>query len=169
MAMKKAPGVTLIELLMAISIMGILFGLIPTLLIQMTQLQRQSEARVEIQRDARAALDIMNRILREAKASTITVDNKSGQPFYSRITFKTVDSKTYLYYQDGKNLQMASDNGVTASTRALTENLLYLSFTYPRTSDNRILSVSLTTEKSTYEQKVKNLQLSVEKVRIMNE
>jgi len=165
MAIKKSRGFTIVELMMTVTIMGILFGTIPLLMINMTQLQRQSEARLGIQRDARIGLDLINRFTREAIASTVVVDRFDTQPFYSRISYTTIESRTFSFYQEGKHLNMVADG----STKTISENLLYLAFTYPESSDDNIISVSMTTEKATYEGGVKNLQLSVEKVRIMND
>jgi hypothetical protein len=46
--------------------------------------------------------------------------------------------------------------------------LRYIAFTYARTDDPSILSVSITTEKETYESGTKALQMAIEKVRVMN-
>lgn len=151
--------------MLAVTIMGIVFGLFPTFFIQMTQLQKQTEARLGIQRDARIGLDLINRFLREASASSVVIDRYGTQPFYSRITFTGVDGVWRRFYQDGKNLNMV----VSGSTKTISENLLYLAFTYPETEDDNIISVSITTEKATYQEGTKNLQLSVEKVRVMND
>jgi len=164
----RSEGYTLTELMLAVAIMGIVFGIAPALLINMTRFFTQSRSRIEIQREVRDALDLMNRNLRQAKASTVVVDQVSGEAPYSRIGFTRLrpdgTTASLVFYQQGNTLFM-----VAGGTRAISENLRYLAFTYPNSSDDRIISVSLTTEKGTYESKTKALQLSVEKVRIMNE
>lgn len=160
-------GWTLTELLMVVAIAGILFTLTPTTLVQMTRFFRQSRARVEIQRDARTALDLINRNLRQAQASTVTISQQSGQPPYSRIDFTRLAgaaTASMAFYQQGSDLIM-----VRGGTKTVSKNLRYMSFTYPRTDDDNILSVSLTMETGTYDAKTKTLQLSVEKVRVMND
>ncbi len=160
-------GYTLTELIMTVAILGILFGLAPQLLIQMTRVFRQNQARISIQREVRNSLDLINRNLRQAQAGTIIIDQASGAPPYSRITFDrfTPDggTATMSFYQQGNTLYM-----VRGGTKAISTNLRYLGFTYPRTDDDTIVSVSVTTEAGTYEAQTKTLQLSVEKVRIMN-
>ena len=54
------------------------------------------------------------------------------------------------------------------SSVAITGNLRYIAFTYPRSDDPTIISVAVTMEKATYEGGTKALELSIEKVRIMN-
>ena len=150
------------------AILAILFALGPRLLVQANRFVRMSLARTEVQRDARAALAMINRSLRQGKASTIRVASLSGQPPYSRIEFSKVTgastSKTMAFYQQGKTLYM-----VDTTTYPVCQNVRYIAFAYPRTDDASIVSVSLTTEKETYEGGAKTLQLSVEKVRIMND
>ena len=69
------------------------------------------------------------------------------------------------YYQQGNQLFQAR-GGVTG--KMIANNLRYIAFTYPRTDDDTILSISFTFEKATYEGGTKALQMAVEKVRIMN-
>lgn len=157
-------GFTLIEALMTVAIMGIVFALGPALLLQMTRFFRQNRARVEIQRDARNVLDLINRNLRQAKASTVVVDAASGQPPYSRIAFTKAQGNALTFYQQGTTLYM-----VSGGTKAISSNLRYLAFTYPRSDEDNIISVSITMETGTFETKTKALQLSVEKVRVMND
>ena len=163
----KSAGYTLTELMLVVAILGIVFGLASAMLIQMTRFYRQNRARIAIQRDARTSLDLINRNLRQAKAGTIVVDQVTGEPPYSRITFDrfTPDggTATMSFYQQGNTLYM-----VRGGTKAISKNLRYMGFTYPRTDVDTIISVSLTTETGTYESQTKALQLSVEKVRIMN-
>jgi type II secretory pathway component PulJ len=151
--------------MIAIAIMGIMFTVGPTLLINITRFSRLSQARLETQRSARESLSIINRTIRQAQKSTISISQETNQPPYSSISFSTVDGRTMKYYQSGLNLFQVQ-NG---STRTLEQNLKYIAFTYPRTDDSSILSVSVTFEKSTYEGASKALQMAIEKVRIMND
>ena len=157
------------ELMIVVAILGVVVSVGSRLFIQTTRFVRLSSARSEIQRDARMALANMNREIRQAQASSVVVDQAAGQPPQSRITFTRYkpdgSSQTVSYYQQGKKLYLQV--GAQAG-RAIAENLRYIAFTYPKTDDGTIISVSVTFEKATYEAQTKSLQMAVEKVRIMN-
>ncbi|MBI4397452.1 MAG: prepilin-type N-terminal cleavage/methylation domain-containing protein, partial [Elusimicrobia bacterium] len=65
--MRNSSGFTLAELMVVVAIMGIVFGIAPKVLMSTYRFFRLSMARSEIQRDARASLDLMNRRLRQAE------------------------------------------------------------------------------------------------------
>ena len=160
----KSHGVTLTEIMIAIAILGVVFMVGPTMMVNITRFQRLNTARLETQRIARDSLSRINQSLRQATASSIAISQESGQPPYSSITFTSVDGRFIKYYQSGKNLNAV----VGTSTKTLTDGLRYIAFSYPRTDDPTILSVSLTFEKDTYQGGTKALQMAIEKVRIMN-
>lgn len=149
---------------MATAIIGIMSMVGPQLLIQTTRFFRQNQARVDIQRDARAVFDLMGRNLRQARATTITVDQLSGQPPYSRVSFTKQNGDAIVYYQSGDKLFM-----VDGGTKAIAGNLRYVAFAHPRTDDDNLISVTITLEKATYNLQTKALQLSVEKIRVHND
>ena len=158
-------GYTLTEAMLTVAIVGILASVSAPLLVQMTNFWRLTSARNAIQRDVRASLDNVNRFARQARAITVVISRKnSSQPPMSKITFKTIQGDTIMFYQDGKKLMM-SKNGQLSK---LSDNLAYIAFTYPRTDDTSIISVALTVEAQTYRGGYKALQLSIQKVRIMN-
>jgi prepilin-type N-terminal cleavage/methylation domain-containing protein len=158
-----SQGFSLVEMMMVVGILGLVAFTAPTLIIQVSRFYQLHNAKVEIQRDARAALDIINRFLRQATSYSIGVDQISGQPPYSRISFRTLDGQNMSFYQQGTSLFQ-----VARSTTAICKNLRYIAFTYPRSDDPTIISVAMTMEKSTYQGGSKALELSIEKVRIMN-
>lgn len=163
----KQKGLTLTELILTISILGIVFALGSQLLKHLHRLHLQLKARQEIQRDARNCLNLMNRFLREAKASSVKITRYNLlETQYSRIEFQTRDGVNYIFQKVGNELRMTSS---TAGEQKLSTNLLYLAFTYPKTDNNSIISISLTMEKDTYEGGEKALHLAIEKVRIMND
>ncbi|MBI5242476.1 MAG: type II secretion system protein [Elusimicrobia bacterium] len=163
--MVRAPkGYTLTEVLMVVAIVGIISSVFPRLFIQVTRFFRQNQARADIQRDARSAFDLMSRNLRQALASSVAIDQASGQPPYSRISFTKIGGGAITYYQQGTKLYQ-----VAGGTKTIAENLRYMAFTHLRTDDDNLVSVTLTLEKATYNQQTKALQLSVEKIRIKND
>lgn len=167
--MKKIRGFTVIELMIVVALLGIILSLGPNLLLNIFRFWRMQIARVDVNQNARKSLELVNKTVRQASASTIIVSNRSNQPPYSWIQF-TVDKGTgpivgrYGFFQEGKNLQYMKDG----STSTLADNLRYLAFTYPQSDDVDILAVAMTFEESTYAGQTKALQLSIEKVRVMN-
>lgn len=160
----KRAGYTLTEMMMVVAIVGIISSVGPLLLTNLQNFYLMTTARNDIQRDARASLDMINRNLRQAKHGTIVIDTPTGQGPYSRIRFKHVDDRYMEFRQNGNQLVMVSSN--TASV--LTKNLVYIAFTYPRTDDPTIVSVSMTMGKSIQLGRRKVLELTIQKIRVMN-
>lgn len=168
MAVKKQKGYTLLEMMLTVAILSIVAVIVSPLMLQMTNFWRLTSARYSIQRDVRVSLETINRFTRQAQSSTVIIDNVAGQPPASRLQFQYVNSSgqtsTVVFYQYGKNLYMT--NG--GSTTRLSSNLAYIAFTYPRTDDISIISVAVTMQSPTYLGGKKALQLSIQKVRVMN-
>ena len=157
-------GYTLVEMMMVVAIVGILASVGPTLLIGIQNFFLMTSARFEVQRDARATLDTVNRYMRQAVASTVVIDTPGGQGPYSRVRFKHVDGRYMEFRQNGKELVQV----INATNSTITKNLVYIAFTYPRTDDPSIISVSITMGKNIQLGRRKVLELTIQKVRIMN-
>ena len=157
-------GYTLVEMMMVVAIIGILASVGPTLLIGIQNFFMMTSARFEVQRDARATLDTVNRYMRQAVASTVVIDTPGGQGPYSRVRFKHVDGRYMEFRQNGKELVQV----INATNSTITKNLVYIAFTYPRTDDPSIISVSITMGKNIQLGRRKVLDLTIQKVRIMN-
>jgi prepilin-type N-terminal cleavage/methylation domain-containing protein len=161
---RKRRGYTLIEMMISVSILGIIATVGPTLLVSLQNFYLMTTARSEIQRDARVALDNINRFLRQAVYSSVTIDTPTAQGPYSRIRFKHVDGRYMEFRQNGN--QLIRVIGTTESI--ISRNLLYVAFSYSRTDDPSIVSVSMTMGKNIQLGKRKVLELTIQKVRIMN-
>lgn len=165
----RRKGFTLIELMVVVAIMGVIILSAPKIFTKTYQFVQLFIARAEIQKNARGALSNINRDLRQAQSANIVIDSLPGQPPHSRITFPKLvqggGTATVTYYQKGNALFQGSGTG---EGHLVASNLRYVAFTYPRTDDDSIISVSITFEKATYEGGTKALQMAVEKVRIMN-
>jgi len=157
-------GLTLVELMITVTILGILFLGIPQILLQVYRFYVINNTNIELQREARVIMEIMTKNLRQAKQDSIIVSSLSGQPYYSRICFKNVLSESTTYYQENKKLIMIDKGKI----KTLSNNLRYLAFTFPRSDDMSVLSVTLTLEKNIYELRKKSIRMASEKVRIMN-
>ncbi len=163
---RSRRGFTLPEVLVTVAIVGIMSGMGASVLLQVNRFFIMSKTRLELQREARAVMYLLTRTLRQAKYSTITIDRfSSSQPFYSRITFTKQQGGTVSYRLNGTNLQQVV--GTRVST--LSKNVKYLAFTFPRSDDMGILSVSVTLQQNIYQGRVKALHMASEKVQVMNE
>lgn len=162
--LKEEGGVTFVEMLIVATIIGILAMVGPRLMIQMQNFYLLTTARNEIQRDARTALEIVNRFIRQAKYRSIIIDTPTGQGPYSRITFTHIDDRQFTFEQIGGKLVMTVDGNVTTVSR----NLIYLAFSFPRSDFPRLVSVSITMGKGIQLGRRKELELTIQKIRIMN-
>ena len=166
---KRRQGVTMMEMMITLGIISSLFVVSAPLLLQANRQFIMNRTRVELQQEARGVMYILTRNLRQAQSSTITISRVTGQPFYSQITFTKEAatagvSSTLTFQQEGVTLYQI----IGGIKRPLTKNLNYLAFTFPRSDDMSILSVSITLRKNIYEGKTKALHMASEKVRIMN-
>ena len=162
--MNSTKGYTLTEAMLTVVILGILMAVAAPLLVQMTNFWRQTTARNEIERDVRVSLDTFNRFARQAKSSTVVVGRASGQPPNSQITFTNIQGQAVSFYQSGNKLYMS----VAGNSSLLSLNVAYLAFTYPKTDDTSLVSMAITAQAKTYLGGSKALQLSIQKVRLMN-
>jgi prepilin-type N-terminal cleavage/methylation domain-containing protein len=162
--LRSRRGYTMTEMMMVVAIVGILASVGPTLLIGMQNFFLMTSARYEVQRDARATLDTVNRYLRQAVSSTMVIDTPASQGPYSRIRFKHVDGRYMEFRQSGNELIQVIDN----RTSTVTKNLAYIAFTFPRTDDPSIVSVSITMSKNIQLGRRKVLELTIQKIRVMN-
>lgn len=162
--MKGTRGYSLVELMMVVTIMGIIGMVGPQLMIQMQNFYMQTTARGEIQRDARATVDVINRMIRQGKYRTIIIDSPANQGPFSRIRFVHIDGRNVEFSQSGAKLVQKVDG----TTTVLSRNLMYLAFTFPRSDYPRLVSVSITMQKATYKGQKKALELTVQKIRVMN-
>lgn len=163
---RRRSGYTLVETLMTVTILGIVASMGATMLLQVNRYFILSRARLDLQREARAVMYVVTRGLRQAQYSTITIGRySSSQPFYSSLTFTKEQGTTLTFRQNGTNLEQVTGTKV----RVLSKNLKYLAFTFPRSDDMGIISVSITLQASIYQGRVKALHMASEKVQVMNE
>lgn len=162
--LKSRLGYTVTELMMVVAIIGILATVTPTMLIQMQNFFLMTSARYEIQRDARTTLDTVNRYMRQAVATTVVMDTPAGQGPFSRIRFRHVDGRYMEFRQEGSKLIQVIDTAQSV----VSSNLIYIAFTYPHTDDISIVSVSITMGKNIQLGRRKVLELTIQKIRVMN-
>lgn len=162
--LRGRSGYSLTEMMMAVAIIGILATVGARVMLQVNRYFIMTNTRTDLQREARDLMAVINRNLRQARASSITIDTVAGQPFYSRLTFTKIQGTTMTFYLSGTTLVQV----VGAKNRVLTKNVKHLAFTFPRSDDLSIVSVSVTLEKGIYQGRTKALHMASEKVRVMN-
>lgn len=158
-------GYSLTEMLMVVAIIGILATVGSRVMLQINRYFIMTNTRAELQREARAAMYVINRNLRQGSIGSITIDCAPSQPFYSRLTFTKITGSRMIFYRSGTSLLQT----VGTKTRTLSKNVKYLAFTFPRSDDLSVISVSITLEKAIYQGRVKALHMASEKVRVMND
>jgi len=165
MVKRNAQGWTLVELLIVIAVIGIMAMITPRILSTSTQFFILGRTKIQLQQEARAAIYVITRELRQAQSNSIIIDRgTSTQPYYSRLRFTKIQGTNVTMTQNGSSLILTE--GVNVST--MTQNLAYLSFTFPRSDDMTIVSVALTLQKQIYGGAFKALHMASEQVRVMN-
>lgn len=157
-------GVTLAELLIVVAILGIIVMFGPDAMTQITRFFILNRARIELQQEARISLSNITQSIRQAQSATVAIDQASGQPPYSRIAYTQIDGAAVTYWQSGTDLLRQ----VGTNQATLSRDLRYLAFTFPRSDDMTIVSVSMTLEKAIYQGMTKALHMASEKVQVMN-
>jgi len=168
---RRRRGVTLMELLIVVGIVSSLFAVGAPILLQANRQFIMVRSKVQLQQEARGIMYIITRALRQAQSNSIVITRVDGnQPFYSQIKFTTEQSSStavsnsMTFQQEGTTLYQVIKN----HKRILTTNLNYLAFTFPRSDDMTIISVSLTLQMGIYEGRTKQLHMASEKVRVMD-
>ncbi len=159
----RRGGYTLVEVMLVVAILGIIASVGANMLLQVNRYFILSQARLDVQKEARAAMYVMTRELRQAQSNTIIIDQAPSQPYYSRITFE-VNTTTMTFEQQGNELIQSVKGGQIV----LSKNLEYLAFTFPRSDDITILSVSVTLKKEIYQGRSKAIHMASEQVQVMN-
>ena len=158
-------GFTFIEAMLTVAVLGILATMSAQILLQVNRYFIMSRTRLDLQREARAVMYVVTRGLRQAQSDSILIDRAAtSQPFYSRITLTKIQGTTMSLNQSGADLVMT----VGTKTQTLSKNVRYLAFSFPRSDQLSIVSVSLTLEGLIYEGRKKALHMASEKVRVMN-
>jgi len=168
---RRRKGVTLMELMIVVGIVSTLFAVAAPIILQANRQFIMIRTKMELQQEARAIMYTLTRSLRQAQKDTIILSRaNTNQPFYSKIQFTTeqstssVVSNTFVFQQEGTVLyQLFGSN-----KRVLSKNLSYLAFSFPRSDDMSMISVSLTLQKNIYEGRTKALHMASEKVHVMN-
>jgi len=155
------------ELIMVVAIIGVLAVIGPQIFTQTTKFFILGKTKFALQHEARAAMYLMTREIRQAQSNTIIIDEVSGQPYYSRIRFTKQTSGTgtsVTIEQNGTSLILIEGNTKTI----LNTDLTYLAFSFPESDDMTMLSVSMTLQEEIYGGALKALHMASEQVQVMD-
>ena len=120
--------------------------------------------KIQLQEEARAAIYVITRELRQAQSSSLIIDTPANQPYYSRLRFTKVQGANVTITQNGSSLTLTEGTDKTV----LSQNLSYLAFTFPQSDDMTIISVAFTLQKQIYNGAFKALHMASERVRVMD-
>ena len=161
---KEGAGTTLTETLVMLAAVAILASAGAMLTIQVNRYFMSSTTRIDIQREARTVMYVITRELRQAAANSIVIDRaNANQPPFSKITFNK-GSAAMTFQQNCAKLEQVAGG----KTQVLTKNLRFLAFSFPRSDELSIVSVSFTLSKPIYQGQTKTLHMVSEKVKVMN-
>ncbi|MEN3013465.1 MAG: hypothetical protein ABDH23_02475 [Endomicrobiia bacterium] len=164
--MNNKKGWTLVELMIIVTMFGILSLSVSSLFLQIWRFYRITLVQKELQEEARTILELIMRNLRNGRSNTIVISRyNSQQPPYSKIDFYTVDGLFVSYYQVGRTLYEKIGN---MQPKMLSKSITYFAVTFPRSYEMNIVSIALTLEKDLYEIRKKALHMASEKVMVMN-
>lgn len=145
---KSNKGVTTIELMVGVAIMGILSLVLPKVFLQFTKHITSTSVNMDVDTDARVTLHNLRQFLQSARRSTIVIDQLPTEAPYSRIQFKNTDGVTMALYKSGYDF-MHVVNGSTHTI--LRDSLKSLCFAYPDLRDDKLITVAVSVRKGKVE------------------
>lgn len=111
-------GVTLIETLVSMAILGTIVGALGTMLASGTKAEASLNVRFEAQNQARGALDLMRREVHNACSATVTGGTTLALRTLSGTSTCTVASSTWCIAGSGTRLRLYRQAGATCSSAA---------------------------------------------------
>ncbi len=115
--MKRNKGLTIIELLITVALLGIIFALGIKFVKTFFDVWLKSQKEVNVQQTARIAMDEMVRFIRQADEPVSGIYPPSGSSD-TKISFDHVDGRSFKYYR-GDSSTKAEDSGGNALFRVI--------------------------------------------------
>ena len=122
-------GLSLVEVLVTVAILGIIVGAIYSFESTGLKLWRAGERQTDVQQNLRAALERVTRELRQSKAVLVADPGE--------VQFSDVTGRTVRYYLSGGELRRLAD-----ADELVAEGIQTLGFTY--STDRRLITVKMT-------------------------
>jgi len=146
-------GFTLIELMIAVALLGVGMAFITNMFLNGWRLWKRSYDELNIQRNTRDAVALITRSLREASAATVSISTPAGAQQFGQISFRTGQGVGWIFRQSGTSIiyvtQMQA-GPATGTTILLTSDVDSLTFVYPNLQDTHLIDVGLTARKIPY-------------------
>jgi prepilin-type N-terminal cleavage/methylation domain-containing protein len=150
---RSQSGFTLIELMIAIGILGLLSALISRLVTAGIGSWQNGLAQVQVQQEVRLAREYIEKNLRLASTASVLVSRTgTAQPLYSMVSFTDVDGQQHQVFQNnGDLIADVWPNTWTAHRRiTLIKNDLQSFHVYfPNTKNFTAINVSVLAERNT--------------------
>jgi len=141
-------GFTLIEMMAVTAIVGTVMIPLARLLPNVMWFFQRPNIETGMAMAADPALNNMLHFLRDAQAQSVAIATPAGQPLYSELSFKTLNTNgaagtghRYDFAQNGTLLQMSVDGG---TPQTLASDVQFISFSLPQgASDPYTLVITL--------------------------
>lgn len=147
---RSEAGFTLVELMIAVGILGVGLAFAVNAFLGGWQLWKRTFDDLLLQSKARRVMGIVTQALREAKPGTLTLSSPSGM--YSRVDFVDGRGRGWAFKKTAwkADYVMRTADGVTTTTNFLTDNVAFLSFTFPSFQDRGMIDVGITLSSTPY-------------------
>lgn len=162
-------GFTLVELMMAVAILGIGTAFITSMFLNGYRAWKRSFDEMLLQQGARRSMAIITRALREGSPGSVQISTPAGMPQFSQIAFRDGRGKGWIFRQRMKGTDPvasasvflieyvvstadwpSSPPGVISATMFLADDVSMLSFVYPSFQNGRLIDVGITMRKLPY-------------------
>lgn len=144
-------GFTLIEVMIAVALLGIGTAFITNMFLNSWRLWKRSYDELLMQRDSREAIALIGRALREASPGSVIVSSAGNAPLYSRIDFTDARGRNWTFSQSGYRVNYITKLASGSSaTLFLLDHVSTLTFTYPNFQDRGLMDVGLVVSSTPY-------------------
>jgi prepilin-type N-terminal cleavage/methylation domain-containing protein len=145
-------GFTLIELMIAVALLGVGLGFITNMFLGGWRLWKRSYDELMMQRNTRDSIAFITRNLREASPGSVVISTPAGGNMYSAITFQTIRNMKWDFWQNGNRVWYSSTvaGGAITATQFLCTDVGSLNFVYPSLQDSALIDVGFTSVKKPY-------------------
>jgi len=169
---RSESGFTLVELMIAVAVLGMGLGWMVDLYMSSWQLWKRNFDELTAQQSARGAMAVMVQAIREGHPGSLIITKPVNGPNFSKISFIDGRNRGWVFYQNGNNLMgvvplVSGPNPST--TQFLAGDVQAVFFTFPSFSDLSLVDVGLTIRKWPYQNAANPIVIQlVERVMLRN-